>query len=440
MKTLALICAIILTVTLLSGCNMRTIEDLYSPPKRSESYLNLQSEIEKAMEGLEYSAPLNGEHQQTVQMADLDGDGVDEYLLFAKDTAAERPLRIFIFGMQDEAFHLLDTIECNGAAFDQVAYTKMDNLAGMELIVGRQVSDQVVRTLSVYRMQSGKMEQLLNAGYSRFLTSDLDTNGKHDLFVLRPGEGAVSLGVAELYSCVSGQMLKSQEVPMSAAPENIRRIISGNLEDQVPAVFVASEVGDNAIMTDVYAIVSGELKNVSMSADSGTSVQTMRNYGVYADDIDSDGILELPSPVPGTTGAPEYSQDSQYILRWYALHSDGSCKDKLYTYHNLAAGWYLELDAAIATQFSVSQKGNAYDFSVWNVEKQQLERLFTVYILTGQKREEQALTDNRFVVHRSESTIYAVKLEASSAVYGLTQERIISGFHLIVQDWNTGLT
>jgi hypothetical protein len=48
------------------------------------------------MAGLSYCAPSAGEHQQTVQITDLDGDGVDEYLLFAKDEV-NQSLQILIF-------------------------------------------------------------------------------------------------------------------------------------------------------------------------------------------------------------------------------------------------------------------------------------------------------------------------------------------------------
>ena len=37
------------------------------------------------------------------------------------------------------------------------------------------------------------------------------------------------------------------------------------------------------------------MTNVTFSNDSGTSIQTMRNFYVYADDIDNDGVVELPS-------------------------------------------------------------------------------------------------------------------------------------------------
>ena len=95
-KKCLLLFAALLAALLLSGCAMRTIDELYAPPKRSEEYSRLQSAIDIAMAGLEYSAPLTGENQQAVQMADLNGDSVEEYLLFAKGDS-EYPLRILVF-------------------------------------------------------------------------------------------------------------------------------------------------------------------------------------------------------------------------------------------------------------------------------------------------------------------------------------------------------
>ncbi len=431
---------LVLAFALLAGCNMTTVDKLYSLPKRSEEYTNLQSVMEKAMAGLEHSAPLNGENQQTVQMADLDGDGEVEYLLFAKGNSTERPLRILIFTGSNGQYRLLDTIECNGTTFDQVDYVRMDPNGGVELIVGRQVSDQVLRSLSVYRLVDGQMEQILTTNYTRFLTADLNSDNKRELFVIRPSEGNATSGIAELYSIANGQVVRSQEVPMSGPADKIKRIIPGKLNDKVSAVFVASDVDGTAIMTDVYAMVGGQLSNISMSSDSGTSVQTLRNYYIYADDIDNDGVLELPNLLPAKPIPDSNSQETQYIIRWYALNSDGTSVDREYTYHNLAGGWYIQLDDALASRFAVEQKGNSYEFYLWDEDFAQTQKLMTLYVLTGQKREEQAVADNRFPVYRSETTIYAVNLETASAVYGLTQEKIISGFHLIVQDWNTGLT
>ena len=69
---------------LLAGCGASTVEDMYAPPRRSEAFNELQTAIDRAMVGMEYAAPDSGDNRQTVQMAVLDGDGVEEYILFAR--------------------------------------------------------------------------------------------------------------------------------------------------------------------------------------------------------------------------------------------------------------------------------------------------------------------------------------------------------------------
>lgn len=427
-----------MAILLLTGCNMATVDQMYCLPERSQDHDNLQKAMNTAMAGLEYSAPVSGENRQIVQMADLDGDGEEEYLLFAKGTD-ERPLRIFIFAKAEDEYRLADIIESNGTAFDQVEYVRMNNRAGFELVVGCQVSDQVLGSLAVYSMINGQMELVMSSNYTEFLCTDLTRNGLNELLVLRPGQTDGDNGIAELYSMDTGTVERSAEMNMSRPADKIKRIMVGKLNDGIPAVYVASDVDSDAIITDVFALVDGAFTNVSFSSESGTSVQTLRNYYVYADDIDGDGILELPSLV-SNSGIQNDGTRDQYVIRWFALKSDGSEVNKLYTYHNFLGGWYIELNNEIAPRFTVQQLGNSYEFFLWDEGFSSSQRIMSIYVLTGQKREEQAVTDNRFVLHRSESTIYAAKLEVASAAYGIDQKNLTRSFHLILKDWNTGET
>jgi len=220
--------------------------------------------------------------------------------------------------------------------------------------------------------------------------------------------------------------------------DHIKRIMVSPLNDGLQAVYVASEVDGSAIITDIFAVPGGKFSNISFSNDAGTSVQTLRNYFVYADDIDNDGVLELPSLIPMENSGNSI-QDIQYLIRWYAVSSDGSMTDKMFSYHNFVGGWYLELDGTLASKMFVTQLGNSYEFFVFPEEGEPV-RLMTVYGFTGQQREEQAVSDNRFVLYRTDSTVYAAHLEVASASYGMSQESLKNSFHLIVQDWNTGET
>lgn len=439
MKKNCILFLICLMALLLSGCNLQSVDEMYRLPKRSEEFTNLQSVISGVMSGLEYSAPIAGENQQTVQTVDLDGDGKSEHILFAKGSS-EKPLQIFIFSDAGGKFSLVDTIECSGTAFEQVEYVQLNEGAGFEMVVGRQVSDQVLRSVSVYTMVNGQMEQLLTANYAKYICSDLRAEGISELLILRPGDIDSGKGIAELYNFRGGTVNRYPQIAMSAPADQIKRIIPGKLEGGRNAVYVASSVDQNAIITDVFTIVDGEFTNVTLSNDSGTSVETLRNYYVYGDDIDNDGILELPTLITMKISGEEASDKSQYLIRWYSMTPDGKKTVKMHTYHNFEGGWYLQLDSSIAELFTVIQRGNGFYFYLWDEYGTNTREIMSIYVLTGQKREEQATEANRFVVYRGESTVYAAKLEVASAAHGMTKENLTSAFHLILEDWKTGET
>lgn len=434
-----ILCLGIVLALLLSGCSMQSVDELYRLPKRSEEFTNLQSVINVVMEGREYSAPIAGENRQTVQTADLDGDGKAEHILFAKGSA-EKPLQIFIFTNVGSKSSLLDTIECSGTAFEQVDYVSLNDSAGFEIVVGQQVSNQVLRSVSVYTLVNGQIEQMMSTSCAKYVCSDLQGDERYELLILRPGESESDNGIAELYNFQDNVVNRYPQMVMSAPVDKIKRVISGKLEGGQNAVFVASSVEQSAIVTDIFGIVDDQFVNLAVKNDSGNSVETLRNYYVYADDVDNDGILEMPTLIRMKISGETASGRNQYLIRWDSVRPDGTKVQKLHTYHNYEGGWYFKLDSSIAERLTVTQRGNAFYFFLWDEYETATREIMSVYVLTGQKREEQATEANRFVLFRGESTIYAAKLEVASAACGMTKENVISAFHLILQDWKTGET
>ena len=424
---------------LLSGCTMSTVEKLYSLPKRSEAYSNLQSAIDKAMGGMEYAAPDSGENQQTVQQADLDGDGQEEYLLFARGSG-EKPLQILIFNRTEDHYDLTATIASPGFSFEQVEYVNMDDRPGLEIVVGCRVSEQVLRNLTVYNFADGQLQQLMTANYTKFLTCDLDKDGSSELLLLQPGETDADNGVAVHYRYEKGELERSREVNLSEPVANVKRIMVSSLQSGEQAVYVAGAVNENAIITDVFAMKNERFTNISFSNESETSVQTLRNYYIYADDIDNDGVLELPSLITMVPLSQQKLSQQQYLIRWYAMDLDGIETDKCYTYHNFADGWYLELNPVLAGLVTVVQEGNGYAFYLWDEDFENINELLRIYALTGPDREDEAIADNRFVLYRGDGVVYAAKLEEAAYALAFSQEEIISRFHLIHHDWKTGET
>ncbi len=439
MKKAVFFLAVLLAPLLLAGCMARTVYDMYSLPRRSEEYSDLQRAMDGVMkEEMTFSAPQSGENRQSVQKADLTGDGREEYLVFAKGTG-EKPMKILVFRQDSQGkAELLQIIEGTGSAFEQVEYVDMDGQPGLELIVGRQVSDQVPKGVSVYGYQEQELRQLLNLSYSRFLTCDLDRDGKQELFVLQPGTEDQLNAVAMLYSLREGILERSMEVQLSQRAENILRINPNKLESGEPAVYVASTVEGNAIITDVFALRDGHFANISLSGEAGTSVKTLRNYYVYGSDVDRDGVLELPSLIGMKSVTEDGRGENQYLIRWFSLDIQGTERSKLHTFHNYQGGWYLRLDSLWADRAAVEQAGNTYTVHIWDETFTTAVPVFTVYALTGSDRETQAAEDGRFALCTADAVIYAASLAEAAADFGITQQTLLQSFQLIYEDWMPG--
>lgn len=429
MKSKWLILLGVLACLLLSGCAMKTVDEMYCLPRRSEAYQELQKVLDAELQNMEYCAPLSGMNQQPVQAADVDGDGVSEFLVFAK-ASGERPLRILVIERQDQTFTLTDTLQFSGTAFDQVEYMAMDDRSGVELVVGIQLSNQLLRSVSAYTFTDGKGEKLLDVNYTNFLAVDLDRDNRGELFVLYPGQTEESPGFVALYEVEKGVVERSLEVKLSAPVSRLQRVITGELASGETAVFVASALEDTVLVTDVYAMRGGVLTNISLSNESGTSVSTIRNHFVYAQDIDEDGQLELPALIPMKTMSERNTQ-SEDLIRWYSLTITGEEVDKLYTYHNFVNGWYLVLDSTWAQQVTVTQDSTSYSFYLWDLAKENAIRVLEVEMLYTQDEISEAMENGSILLYQGESSAYVGTLTSDAAQFGLTQEWLRGSFHLI---------
>lgn len=429
-RILVFFCA--LSLTLLTGCGAKTIDEMYSLPRRSERNNNLRSAIESAMAGRVYAAPVSGANQESVQTADLDGDGKEEYVVFTK-VVQDDSLQILLFNQPtDENYELWETISCKGSSFEQVHYADIDGKPGCELVVGTQLNEKVTRTVSLYSFASSQAEKIKSMIYLKLVVCDLDGNGNSDLMVIQNGEAEYGNGIARLYSYVDGNVVGSAEAKLSVPPEHIHRIAVNKLSSGEPAVYVASASNENSIVTDIFALRDGVFSNISQSTDVGASMQMLRNHFVYAEDLNNDGILELPSLLNMM-----YNTTEQNLIRWFTIDIQGNETNMLYTFHNFEDGWYIKVESDWIDRLAPDKNGNVYTFFMWNNSYGSAVPVFTVYAFTGRDRDMQASEQNRFPLYSGQDVVYAGKLESGSAIYGMTETYLRENFHLIRQDWKT---
>ena len=427
-KVLVLLCSILFLA--LSGCLLQSADELYALPKQSDEYYTLQAQIEAVLNtGAEYCAPISGDRRQAVQLADLDSDGQEEAIVFFR-TQEKLPLKIYIFKMTSQGYARLGIIEGEGSAFESVDYRQIDTNLGLELVVGRQVSNQVPQTLSVYALEGSHVTELLNVSCIRHQLADLDGNGLQDLLVFRTKEDA-SVGMAEYYSWGDAglELEGSANMTGELTADSIRRVVYGMMQENVPAVFVANAYGESDIVTDVFTLVEGNFGNVAGANDTAR----IRYREVFAMDLDSDGLIELPE----TRRLPSLASDTTpyYIINWYNLCQDGTKQYKLSTFHNYTDGWYLEIPMEWKRNFAAAYiHGSLPCYRFYQSENGNARPMFEIYALSGQDAAALAQTEERFVLAQKGDVVYVGKCLDDA----VSQQLLISQFHFIVTDWNSG--
>ena len=399
----------VLCFLLLTGCYSFDSDDFYSPPKRSEQYRDLQQAVETAMRGGSYSAPVSGSNRQAIQQVDLDGDGQDEALVFCK-IEAERPLKLFIFKRIENKYSLICTLEGDGTAFDSVQYVQIDGRPGQEILLSRRIGEQVQQFLSVYTLKDNVAAELLSTGYYAYTTMDVDGDQLTDIFVLRANsEGPRAF--AELYHYKNEELQKDAEASLSTAADSVKRILTGNVAKDVPAVFVASAYDESNLITDVFALENGRFSNITQNDESGQSSQTVRNYYVYSTDIDNDGLIEMPNTLPLAAEEGNETSQGQYRIVWYNLSVDGTRTEKMTTYHNYGEGWFLFLPESWCAELSVdkvflSGGVSGTRFSTLTEDGTRTE-LLTVYAFTGENAQAMSEQDGRILLTQRGDVCYA---------------------------------
>ena len=421
----------------LSGCMFRGSDELFAIPRTSETYQKLQDSIQKVMGSAVAISPISGGNTQTIQLVDLDGDGIQEALAFYRDNSTDWPLKIAIFKQNEEGEYALSAqIQGAGTDIESIEYKDLVDGKELELLVSWQVTP-TVHTLVAYRVQDNQVAELMRNGYSRYIATDLNGDEKAEVLLVQMGSGNQMVNRAELYVGADGAMELQSSAPLSEGVGSLQLWEAGTLKDKVPAVLLTCEYGENDQITDVFALTDTGLRNLSMEEKSRTSIGTLRRYtGVNPTDINGDGITEIPV----TKSIPSFQSSSGaenfWQTIWKQLDKNGRETAVLSTYHNNSDRWYLELPEAWNNLITLSRPEQtavgerAVGFSYWTGDPSVVPQHFlTIYRLTGNNRDNHAAKDNRFILWADSETVYAAEFHEAGWDSGLDKDGLLARFH-----------
>ena len=439
----ALAAALILA---LAGCMGGEADEMFALPQPPEDYRNLNAklnEVRMAISG-ESIAPQTGANSQTVQLQDLDGDGVlESAVAFFRVPGAERPLKVYVFDLQEDGSYQVDTvIEGVGSAIYSVDYENVGGGERKEVLVSWLISGDD-RTLGVYSLDDVEgIELLWVNSYTRFRLADLDEDGLRELVVVTLPVGGDGSPRADYYDYDGAALALKSTAPLSSGINEVKSLRSGNLAGDVPAVFAASgfpESSDQVV--DILCCRDGALTNITLDRDTHRSEATVRAYtAVSGWDINYDGVMEEPVSVllPKAQGVT----DDFWLLQWRQFDDMGQPQTVLTTYHNVTDGWYFDVPddwtgrVTVSRKDSISAGERAVAFSLWEGEDKEARTFLVLYKLTGTNQQTRASLGNRQTIFSDATSTYAYELMPQVWDTGLSGEDVGRRFHIIRTEWS----
>lgn len=442
----ALVLAAALALTLV-GCMGREAGEMFALPEPPEDYRNLNAKLSevRAAIGGESIAPQSGSNTQTVQLQDLDSDGVlESAVAFFRVPGAEKPLKIYVFRLQSDDSYVVDTvIEGVGSAITSVNYENVGGSRRKEVVVSWQISGDD-HTLGVYSLDDVEgIELLWVDSYTRFRLADLDDDQERELVVLSLQNGEEVSARADYYDYDGAALALKSTAPLSSGINEIKALRGGSLAGGVSAVFVTSsfpETGEQVV--DILCCRDGALTNVTFNSATLRSEETVRAYNaVVSTDIDRDGVMEVPLPVLAHKALG--NNDDFWLLEWRQFDEQGVPHHTLTTYHNVTDGWYFEVPDSWASRITISRKDSisagerGVAFSVWQGEDKEARTFLVLYKLTGTNQQSRASLGDRQIISSDSTATYAYELMPQVWDTGLSGEDINRRFHIIRTEWST---
>lgn len=424
---------------LLGGCATNVSTDkLYALPSLPAEYASLEAEINALLsDGAEHAAPISGSNLQSVQMVDLDGDGVEEAVAFFRKATDERPVKIYFFRSNGDSYEQMALIEGTASSIYSITYYDLDGDGRREILVGFK-SGTELQVLAVYTLRGSEPLNLLTTAYLRYAVSDLDGDGRQELTVLYSGEE--NRCMADCYTWDDRELSCISTLELSFSAPELSRVAAGALSDGQQALYVTG-VADNSVAAyDILTVKNGVLRNVTQNTASSAVDGGFRFLSLYPTDIDGSGVIEIPEPIP----FPPLDEESEtyYRILWHDYDSAGKSEVVCRTFHNAADGWSLLLPETWDERVSLLRAGTPDENAVLFFSRSsdgQLQPFLEICALTGSAREEHARRGDRFVLARQVETVYTAELLPCDDWDGAVDEETVKkSFSLIVAEWTTG--
>jgi len=354
LSVLASLCLLFSSCTLFDVFSTDTI---IRAPKLTGEYAQLQAAFESAVgQDIENVVPVAGEYRSAFTMADFDGNGIDEAVVFYSRTDTDDVVHIHVLSYEDRTWKSLGDVLGTGSGVYEVVFCDLDGDGIKELSVIWTLSESDRdRTLSTYSVasQDGVLSSpvsLSSIKVSDYILADFNGTGGNEIFYTYHSSSAQNVLYAQLleFSTASGVPAPVTQIEFGMGVTDTQNLVYEKNRNGC-RIFADCILDDGTYTTEVIDYNKSEntftLPLRAISEDGSYGI--LRNGRALCKDIDSDGKTEIPVEIsfPGISAQQNTASKSfSSLIQWSELTDEG-LNGKTIRYANYNDNYSLCMDS-----------------------------------------------------------------------------------------------
>lgn len=359
MKRLFALTVLVLAMALMfSSCESDSLilpaDSLLSPPLYYEEYEELVNLFNRStQEETTLCSPQKGDYRSAIIVEDIDSDGYSEAVIFYKNNNDTSVARMHYFDSVNGRWISFGDYNGYGAGVDNVKISDMDNDGKSEIFILWNTSGSPSgNILSVYRLDvvSQKYKEILNE--SCFLSElvDIDGNGRKDVFLI--SQNNLQNGnqkVAKSMRLSGDSFILFGETKLDPNISSYSSVKTEKTSKDSPMrIYVDALKGEHEMITEIiyWDSSSSALCSPMLDQETMTNHATLRYEPVGCSDINNDGIIDIPvqqSVFGKGDNLITVDTENIYLTEWKNLNSSGF-ETVAYTIVNYSDGYMIKLD------------------------------------------------------------------------------------------------
>lgn len=326
MKKLITIIAALAVCLTLSGCdfNIASVDSLMRPPKLSGDSSLLQNAFENSVnhsESIIMKTPMSGDNRSSYLFYDLDNDEIQEAFVFYSDPAIEDVAYASVFKKIEGNWSCVSNIKGRGEDIYEVNFADINGDGIKEFVISWNSTSQVElasfsdfgssrnRTMTIYSYNGSALTLIKTEVFTKAFVDDLNGDNADELFVLNIYlSNQTKNTIGRIISFNSAyEVVNEEEFTMTGMLE-ILNIVTDNyiFEDKVHTrLYIDGLISETGVVTEVIDIAHSDFAiNLPLyQSNISEAPLTLRDVRTSSQDIDNDGNVEIPTLETLTSGA-----------------------------------------------------------------------------------------------------------------------------------------